>query len=320
MKEVSAFICHNPLQMMIVPKIIEEQRISDYVLIHINPHDRPATRNYFAKLARSAVESDYVVANSRIFGNYQKISGVLRRWRRYRIRAIYLAIIDNVWAQHVIHQHPSARIYTFDDGSINLIPSGNFHSKQPLRMRQRIAYFVLRRDKDQDWIKPRIVKHFTIYRDIPNIVEAARVHYIDLFDEYNQLPGEDLEERAKVFVGVDYSPRYLSAVRTVDPDIYLPHPTEKRTESWLNYVSTDLAAEEFVVQLLHRFKSVELYSCNSAVLLNIRSRRIQKVVVDLYGSTSQYQMEFNRLAELMGCNILSFVGSSGEHLLSCSDG
>lgn len=316
MMEVSAFIFHNPLQMMIAPKIIEEQRISDYVVMDFNSYERPVTRHYFTKLAQNAIEGEYIVLNSRILGNYRKINKVVKSWRKYRITSIYLAIIDNVWAQFVVSKYPSAHIYTLDDGAINLIPSGAFHSKKDLPLRRRIAYFLLRKYKDQDWIKPRIIKHFTIYRDMPNIVEAGRIHYIDLFDEYNQAPAEDLKDRAKVFVGVDNSPKYFSAVRTIDPDFYLPHPNEKRTEPWLNYVSTDLAAEEFIVQLLDRFKSVELYSCNSAVLLNIRSPRIQRMVVDLYGRKSQYQMEFNRLAESMDCKVLSFAGRAGEHL-SC---
>lgn len=313
MKEVSAFICVTPLQSFIARRVIREQGIRDYVLLNINPHDRQVTRNYFAQLAENAIESDYLILNSRIVGNYQKVSGVLRKWQKHRIVSLYLASIDSVFAQYIIHRHPSAALYTFDDGTVNVIASSIYHVKPPLQMKQRAAYFFLRRHKDQDWIKRCIVKHFTIYQDMPNIVEAARLHNIDLFNgHYNMVPEEGVNKGISLFLGFDPSPKYFSAVKTINPDIYLPHPMEKRTESWINYTSTNLIAEEFLVQLLENFKSIELYACKSSVLLNVKSPRIQKVVVDLYDNTSQWQKEFNQLAILMGCRILSFVGDSKE--------
>lgn len=313
MKEVSAFVCLTPLQSAIARKIIEEQRITDYVLMNINPHDQPVTRHYFEKIAQGAIESDYVVANSRIFGNYQKISHVLGKWRRYRITDIYLAAIDGVWFQYVIHRHPDAKIYTFDDGVINLIAAGQYHTKTRLSQRHRIPYFLLRRHKDQDWIKRFIVKHFTIYKDVQNIVEAARLHHIALFDDIYDTPvREGAKKSVKVFVGFDLSPRYFSAVRTINPDIYLPHPMEHSSESWLNYVSTNLIAEEFLAGLLADFEFIELYACFSSVLLNVRSPRIQKFVVDLHSNTSEVQKEFNLLAGSMGCKILSFAETGQE--------
>lgn len=309
MKKVSAFICVTPLQSFIARKVIQEQRITDYVLVNLNPHDQQVTRHYFAQLAESAIESAYLVVNSRILGNYRKVREVLRKWQKYRITSLYLASIDTVFAQYIIHNNPSAALYTFDDGSVNVIPAGIYHTKGPLGIKQRSAYFLLRRHKDQDWIKRRIVQHFTIYQNMPNIVEVERLHYIDVFDGcYNRMPKEDANKSVTVFLGFELSPKYFSAVKTINPDIYLPHPMEKTTESWINYTGTNLIAEEFLVQLLDNFKSIELYACNSSVLLNVQSPRIQKFVVDLYGKTNQGQREFNRLAELMGCKILSFVG------------
>lgn len=307
-KEVSAFICVTPLQLFIARKVVQEQRITDYVLVNINPHDQQVTRNYFAQLAENAIESDYLVLNSRIIENYRKVSGVLRKWQKHRITSLYLASVDTVFAQYIIHRHPLAELYTFDDGSVNVLPSDIYHTKASLKIRQRTAYYLLRRHKDQDWIKLRIIKHFTIYQDMSNIVEAARLHNIDLFDDhYNLVPKEGASKDIKVFLGFDLSPKYFSAVKTINPDIYLPHPMEKRTESWINYTSTNLIAEEFLVQLLENFKSIELYACNSSVLLNVKSPRIQKVVVDLYGNTSQLQKEYNQVATLMGCKVLSLI-------------
>lgn len=309
MKEVSAFICVTPLQSFIARKVIQEQRITDYVLVNLNPHDQQVTRHYFAQLAENAIESAYLVVNSRILGNYRKVREVLRKWQKYRITSLYLASIETVFAQYIIHNNPSAALYTFDDGYVNVIPSGIYHTKYPLGIKQRSAYFLLRRHKDQDWIKRRIVKHFTIYQNMPNIVEVERLHYMDVFDGYyNMMPKEGADKSIKVFLGFAHSPKYFSAVKTINPDIYLPHPMEKTTESWINYTGTNLIAEEFLVQLLDNFKSIELYACNSSVLLNVKSPRIQKFVVDLYGNTNQCQRELNRLAELMGCKILSFVG------------
>ncbi|MBZ0159606.1 MAG: glycosyltransferase family 52 protein [bacterium] len=308
MKEVSAFICVTPLQSFIARRVIQEQGITDYLVMNINPHDQQVTRNYFAQLAENAIEGDYLILNSRIVGNYKKVSGVLRKWQKYRIVSLYLASIDTVFAQCIIHRHPSAALYTFDDGSVNIIPSSIYHVKPTLQMKQHAAYFCLRRHKDQDWIKRRIIKHFTIYPGMANIVEATRLHNMDLFNgHYNMVPEEGVNKSIRVFLGFNLSPKYFSAVKTINPDIYLPHPMEKRTEPWINYTSTDLIAEEYLMQLLNNFKSIELYACNSSVLLNVRSQRIQKVVVDLYGNTSQLQKEYNEVATLMGCKILSLI-------------
>jgi len=131
-KEVSAFICVTPLQSFIARKVIQEQGITDYVLVSIDPHDKQVARNYFAQLAENAIESDYLVLNSRIVGNYKKVSGALRKWQKYRIVSLYLASISTVFAQYIIHRHPSTALYTFDDGSGNIPPLAGYQIKFPV--------------------------------------------------------------------------------------------------------------------------------------------------------------------------------------------
>lgn len=305
-KEVSAFICVTPLQSFIAMQLIRRKRITDYVAVNINAHDNERTRSYFSKLAANSLESRYVLLDSGIYQNYFKVRGAVNSWKQYNISSIYLASIDTVFAQHIVSNHQLAKIYTFDDGSVNIVQSSILHEKSPLAAQQRIAYFFLRGHKDQDWIKSRIVRHFTLYENMPNIVEPERVEFIDLFGEHENMEREMLSERVKVFLGFDAASTYYSAVKYIAPDIYIPHPMEKRDQKWINYVSTDLLAEHYLSHLLERYVTIDLYACKSSALLNVINPRIRKFVVDLYGNQSQWQRDYNKLAMQMGCEILDF--------------
>ncbi len=307
MKEVSAFICVTPLQLYIASKIIEVAAIKDYVLVNINPHDNIVLRNYYTLLAEGALESDYLIMNSRIVGNFIKIKQATNKWKNYKVTSIYAASIPNVFVLHIINLYKCAKLYSFDDGSVNLSKLDEYWVVKPLKLRQRIAYFLLRGNMSIDLAYPRIVKHFTIYDGCHNIVEKSRRHYLNLFD----LPVAINAKRSgiKVFIGFLPVPNYASVVEWVKPDIYLPHPMEKIKLSDVTYVYTDLIAEHYLALLLQDYKQVNLYSCASSVLLNINTPQIHKYVVDFYNGKSDVQNEYNELAKLMGCKILSFVKS-----------
>jgi beta-galactosamide-alpha-2,3-sialyltransferase len=306
MKEVSAFICVTPLQLFIASKIIEVEAITNYVLVNINPHDNIVLRNYYNRLAEGALESNFLIMNSRILGNYLKLKQATNKWKNYKITAIYAASLPNVWVLHIINSYKSAKLYSFDDGSVNLSQLDEYWVVKPLKLTQRIAYFLLRGHMGIDLAYPRIIKHYTIYDGHHNIVEKNRRHYLNLFDVPDTL--NEKKDNIKVFLGfVPNEAKYYPAIKWVNPDIYLPHPMEKIRYPDVNYVYTNLIAEHYLLELLQDYNEVELYACASSVLLNIDSPRIHKYVIDLYEGKFDLQNEYNNFAIKMGCEVLPFA-------------
>jgi N-acetyllactosaminide alpha-2,3-sialyltransferase len=306
-REVSAFICVTPLQLFIARALIQERNIDNYVLLNMNPHDSNVLRRHFEKCAAGALESDYLTTHARIWTSLVRLKKVLRKWAKYRVTAIYLASIDHVFSQYIIHKVPEAQIFTFDDGAVNIIASSLYHAKPSLGVRRAIPYLLLRGMKDQDWIKKKIVRHFTIYPSASNIVDRDRLQALDLFGSKHRTVTDGSGSQVKIFLGFDHSPRYADAVEMINPDIYLAHPMEKRPERYKGYVSTDLIAEEYIASLCAQYEEIHVYSCKSSVLLNLKDERIRRFVVDLYGNASQLQHEYNKLATTLGCCVIDFT-------------
>jgi len=307
-REVSAFICVTPLQLFIARALIQEQKIYNYVLLNMNLHDSKVLRRYFEKCAAGALENDYLTTNVRIWTSLARLKKVLRKWAKYRVTAIYLASIDHVFSQYIIHKVPEAQIFTFDDGAVNIIASSLYHAKPNLGVRRTIPHLLLRGMKDQDWIKKRIVTHFTVFPlEFPNIVEQTRLQFISLFESKNRAAKIGEGKTVKVFLGFNFSPNYLTAVNAIAPDIYLAHPMEKNPELYKGYREIDMIAEEYLPGLLTQYDTVDLYACNSTILLSLRDERINRFVVDLYGNASQLQQEYNKLATTLGCRIIDFT-------------
>ena len=294
----------TPLQLYIAGAIIQREHISNYLLLNFNPHDRPVLQNYFARTAAKALHADYVIVNARFFENLRRVRDVLKRWKKYRIDRIYFASLDTVFVQYFIHHLPSAALVTFDDGAVNIVPTGDFHIKAPLGLRQRVAYFFLRRNKDQNWIRARVRMHWTLFKGFPNIVDQSKVSVLNLFD-LESAAGTDkyVEARTvRVFLGFSLSLHYRSAVLGFRPDIYLPHPMEPSANWPFLVEKTDLIAEEYLANLLKSGVSVDCYACNSTTLLNVAHPRLRKFVVSL--DDSIFQASYNTIAAQLGCKIL----------------
>jgi hypothetical protein len=82
---------------------------------------------------------------------------------------------------------------------------------------------------------------------------------------------------------------------------------EKNPELYKGYREIDMIAEEYLPGLLTQYDTVDLYACNSTILLSLRDERINRFVVDLYGNASQLQQEYNKLATTLGCRIIDFT-------------
>jgi len=313
---VSAFICVTPLQLHIAANIIKLENIENYVLININPHDSLVLRNYFEIIAKGALQSDLLFMRSRLPGNYFMLKRALNKWEKYNITAIYASSISNVWVQHIINMYKSAKITSFDDGSVNLSKLGEFVVEKKLNVRQRIVYYLLRGRTRIGTTYTRISRHYTIYRDSDNIIPKDRCYFINVFKEVRT--ADPRFDKIKVFLGfVPNNATYFQAVEWVNPDIYIPHPMEKARPPHVKCVETDLLAEMYILNLLNDYKQVDLYSCASTVLLNLNGPCIKKYVIDLWSGENDLQNEFNRLATTFGSNILPFTttGFKNHNLL-----
>jgi len=295
----------TPLQLMIAKRVIEHMGAKQFFLVNINAHDSKVLRRKFLDVAKLAIEAQYLTLNGTGWENYKKIFPVVTKWKAVGIDKLLFASIDNIFIQYIVRVLKGASIHTFDDGSVNIIPSGVYHKMPHLPLRQRMKYYLARGSRNQNWIRKKTKCHYTIF-DVPqNIVDPARLHRIALFDQEFEQAVRSESQLVKVFLGFSQADDYTNIVRRIAPDYYLPHPMEKGFDEFDNVVYSDQIAEEFIGKLLLEYRRVAVYACGSTTLLNLASERLERYVVDLAEGESDWQIEFNRIARRLGCTILT---------------
>lgn len=301
-----AIVTVTPLQLLIARGIVSLALPKEFVLANFNAHDSAVLRRQFKLLAEKSVNSEFLILNGSGIRNFLKVTALIRYWKTIKITELLVASIDNIFIQYVVKSFRDVVIRTFDDGSVNIVSSSIYYQRQPLPWRQRLIYSLLRGNCDQDWIKTKLVLHYSIFKGQENIVDQTRIEYVPLLID-SILPKIQVKKKcARVWIGFSDTKheQYIRAVLAVSPDYYLPHPMEKVDHRVQNTVATDLLAEEFLGELLCNFDGIKVYACTSTALLNIQSPRIQRYVVDLHSGCSIWQLHYNKLASSLGCEIL----------------
>lgn len=275
-------MCTTPLQMLIAEKIIAFNSDSNFDLLVITHQNNEKFQLYFDRLGGSCINSYYYLAASGIKSYGDLLINFSRSFREKVIQksydSIYLASIDNIYFQYILSKHRKARIFTFDDGTANIVKSSLYKVRPKNKYKKKILSTLLGIKYDMQSIKNRSELHYTIYNDIPNIIPNTK--FIQLYkpksNKYKQscnitkriLLGQPLAEISKQLKSVNIS----EIISVLGIDYYFPHPREHLKEiSNVEIIHSNLVFEDFIVKYLENHKTVELevYSFISTASLNV---------------------------------------------------
>ncbi|MGO4551572.1 glycosyltransferase family 52 [Lysobacter sp. 2RAF19] len=301
----------TPFQALVAASVLKAEGADAYDLVYSARTDVPAHRHYFAKLASGARHAAYAA-------DVDAPTAVLRHaLRRLRLRrffaseydTLFLANVDSLLYRDLVGRHRRARIVTFDDGAANVFTSSQLHrTASPAERRAGKLLGI----PTIDAVRDRIAVHHSVYPGFDNIVEAARIAPIALFDAAGRAPAQ--QGVATFFLGQPYEEAQtagtldargvekLRAWLAANPvDYYLAHPREAAPLSSSIRVerSPDVAEEQIFV--LAGDARPRLFGWFTSVLLNVPAAQADKVYLSVGDGPSE--AERIRLMQRAGCSI-----------------
>lgn len=287
-------ICATPLQVLIAEKIISLNSEKDFYLVFTdhNYENKAKFTHYYNRLKSQCLKSIYWtddpgLKNFLEFKSYFRYSGMDLEYSE-----IYLANIERRHFQYLFSRNINASLFTFDDGIGNINRNSYFYSNKKPSFIKRIIWNSLGVKHFTPDLRKNSKLHFTIYKDLPNIIHQT--YYLSLYNSdllQEKLDSDDSYKSRRsinIYLGqpldsIDdkFNEAYIFKIlNKLDINYYFPHPRENVSPSeQISIINSELVFEDYIIEYLkeHPYTYVNVYSFISGALLNIN--QIRKVRV-----------------------------------------
>lgn len=281
-KKTSLILCATPFQILIAEKIIKQNPDSDFdlILTFNKNENRQKFEYYFNRIKH--------LCKKALFWEYKaKISNLIKFKIKIHMDGfneeydeLYLSNVHRAHFQLLVSYNIDSKIFTFDDGLANILPSSKLYIDNKLDIARATIWKILGIHVDSKDIKNKSNVHLTVYKDIPNII--ANTNFIELYDHKleNKLDkkptvlrvylGQPLNEVGNAFKNTNIK-QILDLLKI---QRYFPHPREKITSmQGVEVIETDLIFEDYIIELLNNNPNlrIEVFSFFSSAIINIAS-------------------------------------------------
>lgn len=283
---MNLIICLTPLQMFIAEKVIKKKNIKNNILVVIAYNDNDKFRYYYEKLSLLCEESYFfLIDNSTLLGrifSMLKLKFFLPSINKNFFESCYLASIDCSYIQLITSSIKYNNLYTFDDGTINLLPNSSYYEDKNYSFSERIFRVLFGINDCVSLYRQKSKLHYTIFKNNRNIIDNTE--FIPLV-ELKQQSHHVHDEIVKIFLGQPLSEINITKDKLIEflvkekIDYYYPHPREKEIIDNINYIDSNKIFEDYLVDYIEKNISVkiEVYTFFSTVILNIKDLKNIKV-------------------------------------------
>ncbi|WP_278491473.1 glycosyltransferase family 52 [Acinetobacter gyllenbergii] len=280
MRNKNLIICLTPLQMLIMETILrnEKNRGEDYTFICICYNYNEKYNTYFNRLSDN-VEASFIYKVTsvskvgRLFDllsfNRNIIDKIMGNFNN-----IYFASIDNPFVQLILSRVKSNNFISFDDGTANLWENSVYNRPIERSNIQKVLSRLVGIKFNEELIKSKISKHYTIFYN--NRYLKERSEFVSLFNL--DIKKFSHEKKVKIFLGQplsDYNFELFSKqnvekiIKKLKIDSYFPHPREIEALPSLEIIRTNKIFEDYIVEVLGKGYSVEVYTFFSSAALTV---------------------------------------------------
>ncbi|WP_144745070.1 glycosyltransferase family 52 [Acinetobacter radioresistens] len=274
-------VCMTPLQTLIAKEIIFLFPDENFDLIYVSLSGSPKDVYYY-ELIKGFCDRSFFIREPASFLEIFLLRFFVKRLRDSYFK-LYLANIERKYIHLIASRLNVKEINTFDDGVGNIIRTSVFYSKESKIFFKRLMWKIIGVNFNKQLIRDKAKVHYTIYNNIPNIIENLVT--VSLFPENGKLNLSVKENREKVvtfYLGqpltdIDsnfnmiFVERKLSKIKI---DYYFPHPREiVFPKGNFQVVESLLIFEDYIINFLKDNPNVrvEVYSFISSALLNVSS-------------------------------------------------
>lgn len=301
LKSDSLIVCLTPLQMLIAEKIISLHPDKQFDLLIITLSDNEKYRHYYQRLSKICQNSLYYLTSPGARGFLKFIRDLRLNKLHIEYQSIYLASIDSRLIQFMVSKNKDACIYTFDDGTANIISNSIYYLDNRPKLLKRLIWRALGVKYYMDDIKALSENHYTIYGGLPNIIK--KTSSISLYNKKVEKNsgkskivkfylGQPLED-----ISSHYTSEYVSSIiNNLNLDFYYPHPREKEPlkTRFIKVIDSNLIFEDYLINYLNENPDTEVhvYSFISSCILNIAFfNRVKPIYIyDRFLNNNYYQL------------------------------
>lgn len=275
-QQKSLIMCVTPLQMLIAEKIIHKFHAHKFDVLVVALADNEKYQYYYKKLKKVSCNSLYYVPKSGFLGFLEYIEIVKKNRFLDNYKNCFLASIDSRHFQYIISKNKNTNIYTFDDGTANIIKNSNYYLNKEITFWKKLIWRFVGVKFYMNDLKKLSKKHYSIYKDIPNIIN--NVEYLNILNIHGDKKMG--RQKIRIYLGQPlgevsnlYTNDYINQIiERININYYFPHPREIIDDN-VNYiiVKTHLIFEDYFIELLNSNEDlqIEVYSFISTALLNV---------------------------------------------------
>lgn len=277
---MNLIICYTPLQVLIAEKIIEFHSSEPFYGAMIYVSKNAKFEFYSQRLEQKCVGFFSLHQHTDRLNLLKEIMQIKSHFWGKKFDKVFVASINDIQIQFLLSSIKFNELYTFDDGTANIVDSSVYYVDEPNTPIRRSINYLFRNKYSVERLKSLSKKHYTIYPNFKNIID--HIQPVDLFNQSeNEI--EDSEKIVNILLG---QPVYLDnqknielaqkVVKAFNIDYYLPHPREQYTVENVNYIDTPLIFEDYMAQHYSN-KKCRVYTYFSSAILNIKSSNIETV-------------------------------------------
>lgn len=323
---MNLIVCATPFQVLMAEKIIDCFPERDFFGVMLVSADNAKYRRYAARLLEKCGGRGFVYVQQKARRRWLALWDLLVLKHKGRslekMEAVYVASFDSVAVQTLLSGVYFGGLYSFDDGTANLVHDSYYYS---VDRHQGFAWRLLKKltgnPYDLAALKARSLLHFTAYR-AKNVMPNIR--YLPLFADPPQeqadnaatetetvsvLLGQPVYELAEGLTAAETCRRNIALaeciVQTFGIDFYFPHPRETYRIDGVSYLDSEWVAEDFFAAYFRPDRHYRLYTlCSGAVLPFVGMHNVSVVSIRPDDCPPK-AAEGYRLMEQMGIPVFS---------------
>lgn len=293
---MNIFLIRTRLQALIVEELIgayfsKEKCIAVFYFQNSRLEDSAEIREIYERIRQSTFANFDIVFGSGFIGSTLKLYA-LNLAASLTGGKLLLAGIDGYPAALAARFCPFLAVNTFDDGAANILMNDLYYfDHRPLagnQIKRRIMRWIFP-NGCKAWFKVKTARHFTIFPDLPNIVDADRLVSLN-WDWQKYLNVEDAKllstksGNLSIILGTlyDNTPDEEKMYEVIENlmgevDFYIMHPREKTWTDNLKAVRLKSPAES-VLKYLSADRELTIYHFHSTVSFTMKSEPSMRFV------------------------------------------
>lgn len=282
---MNLLICSSPFQVLVAKRIINKYPSQSFygMMLIVADNDK---YHYYAKELTGACQGNgdsYILKKNKqpVLILWDLLQLKLKGLSLKNIDNIYVASFDSIVVQTLISGINFKELYTFDDGTANLIKDSYYYTKdRHTGFINRVLKRLFFNPYDLHILKQQSMKHYTVFNRA-NVMKSSE--YLPLYAQQTSQPTSNYQHSISIMIGqpiyemdktlnkakIKQKNQQLTKqiIQQFHIKQYLPHPRENYHLDDVDYIQTPLVAEDYFAQNLKENTHYTLYTfCSGAVL------------------------------------------------------